>query len=187
VSNDNPQDDLRARWQGQRGESAVSLEAIRARAAGFERRIRTRNIREYFAASGVVVWLAASILILEPVFPLRVAFLLMMASAVIFMWQLHRRASSRLAPADLGRTACIDFLRRELERQRDAVRSVWYWGILPATPGVLLVVIALLFAPHGVMWSPLFGAWFGIGFFVIGRLNQRAAQRLQREIDQLHE
>ena len=63
---------------------------------------------------------------------------------------------------------------------------MWYWGILPATPGVLLVVIALLFAPHGVMWSPLFGAWFGIGFFVIGRLNQRAAQRLQREIDQLH-
>jgi hypothetical protein len=59
---------------------------------------------------------------------------------------------------------------------------VWYWGILPATPGVLLVVIALRFAPHGAIWLPLFGAWFGLEFVVIGRLNQRAAQPVQPEI-----
>jgi hypothetical protein len=43
------------------------------------------------------------------------------------VYQLHRKASSAGAPADLGWKSCAAFYRAELERQRDALRSVWKW------------------------------------------------------------
>ena len=65
----------------------------------------------------------------------------MIAGALTVMFELHRRGSARTAPADLGLSTCIDFHRKSLERQRDALRTVWIWYLLPFVPGLAIFEI----------------------------------------------
>jgi hypothetical protein len=104
----------------------------------------------------------------------------------LILYELRKRASPRTLPQDLGLTSSVEFLRKELERQRDARRTVWRWYLSPALPSVLAFTIGFYFLPRGgLVLASIIGAMFAVDFAVIAKLNERAARRLQRQIDEL--
>jgi len=176
--------DPRSLWQDQKVEKVVlSLEEIRLRAARFERRIHSRNVREYVA--GVVV-IGLFTLQLSRAHGWRLTPpALVIAGTLYVLFQLHRRASARPLPADLGRQASIAFHRAELERQRDAIRGVWHWYLLPFVPG-LAAGLAVTAIDHGInaTWNKT-AAVFVLVFMGIWALNRRGARTLTRKIEEL--
>jgi len=178
--------DLRARWQSQPGDDGkIPLGDIRVEAQSFQDRIRRRNTREYFASSVTILIFVLEILFIPFPLPVRVALLLWIAAIVNFMFQIRKRGSQRALPEDLG-ASCLDFHRRELERQRDGLESFWRWGLLPAVPGTVVLVISIAFARPGAWIVSLIFTAFAVAFFIFfAQLNRRAARRLQRKIDDL--
>ena len=184
MPNNEMDNDLRARWQSQPGDDGkMPIGDIRVEAQSFQDRIRRRNTREYFASSVTILIFVLEILFIPFPLPVRVALLLWIAAIVNFIFQIRKRGSSRALPADLG-SSCLDFHRRELERQRDALASFWLWGVVPCLPGGAVLAIAISFARPGAwIMSLIFTALFVafLGFFA--QLNLRAARRLQRKIE----
>ena len=100
--------------------------------------------------------------------------------------QPQKPAAPRALPANLG-SSCLDFHRRELERQRDALRGFWSLVLPPFLPGglVLIISLALQPGPKGLIRALIVTAFFASLFTFFAKLNQRAARRLQRKIDEL--
>jgi uncharacterized membrane protein YecN with MAPEG domain len=166
----------------------INVEKMQMRAEKFQRAIWWRNAHEYVAAGFVVVVFALHALDDASTLIMRIGAMLAVAGMLYVVWQLYRRASSkRPSPSTLA-DACVPFHRRELERQRDALASVWRWYLAPLVPGLIVMLVAApLEAGRG--WATA-AAFFGIGallFVGIGILNQRAARHLQDEIDALDE
>jgi hypothetical protein len=182
-------------WQSQPTEPPrIRPEELRKKMNKFERRIFWRNVREY--AAGVLViaifgyyeWRFRALLV-------RLGSGLIIAGTLYVMYQLHQRGSTRPAPADLGLSTCIDFHRKSLERQRDALRTVWSWYLLPLVPGLLVLMIGSILSQWAAHPGNL--GQFAIGilasqgiipavFFAIWKLNRRAAEKLQTQIDELN-
>jgi hypothetical protein len=194
MTNESSSSDVRDLWQSQPTEPPrISLEDFRGKMRKFERKIFWRNLREYAAGAFVVVCFG----FYEWKFPallLRIGSGLVIAGTIYVMFQLHRRASFRSAPADLGLSPCIEFHRQALERQRDALRGIWSWYLLPFVPGLAVfftgtAVSQWTFHPVG-MGSLLKGYGIVVGlsaavFFAVWKLNQRAADKLQAQIDEM--
>jgi len=170
-------------WQGQETEKmTITLDEIRFKATRFERRIHWRNMREYMAAAVVVAIFAANAWRqhgwdrLPP--------LLLIAGTLYSMFELSRRGANAM-PAEAGMTACLDFYRRELERQRDALRSVWRWYLLPLVPGLA----ATLIVSRGIAVAKLIAiaALFALVLGGVWGVNQWAAKKLERKIRDLAE
>ena len=176
-------EDIRNIWQDQPVENTpMPLEEIRRKARRFEKRIKSRNLREYAgAAIGIAAYTFYFFKFDSPV--IRAGCVLVVAGVLYVVVQLYKRASPGTLPADLAFTASLEFHRRELVRQRDLLRSVWRWYITPIVPGLIVFSAGIL--PHrvaGMVGSVLvFLAFFG---FVVW-LNQRAAVRLDRQIAEI--
>ena len=163
----------------------MSLEEIRQKAEGFQKTIRNRSLREYvasafvFAGSGYFMWR----------FPeLRLAVGLLLAGTIYVLYQLHTRGAAKTVPASLALDTCLEFHRRELERQRDLSRDVLKWYLLPFVPGLLAVVAvtALHLPPEKwIRLLPFILLWAAM-FYAVWRLNKRGADKLQRRIDELN-
>jgi drug/metabolite transporter (DMT)-like permease len=160
----------------------MPLEEVHARARKLRRRVRFRNLREYAAAAvAMVVFGLSTRSVPNPV--MRIGAGLMIAGMLYVVYQLHKRGSSREITGD-----CLEYYRRELERQRDAVSSVWRWYLGPMIPGLLVIALGSLHKSRstGHTWFVLvYLAVCGPAFYGIGKLNQRAGRRLQRQIDEL--
>ena len=170
----------------------MSVAEVQARAGKFQRRIKNRNAREYVAAAMVVAffgfefWRAGDLLV-------RTGFVLAMAGVVYVVWQLHARGSSKTVPQDAGLSSYVDFQRRELERQRDAIEErVWSWYLAPLIPGMAVLLTA--FGRANPKHTPYI--WLIVGIeallmgamcFWIAKLNSAAARKLQVQIDELDE
>lgn len=164
----------------------ISIEELRAKASKFQTRIRWRNLREQ-AACGLVIVLFASRFFKTPQMVPRISFGLIIAGAMYVAWYLHAWGSAQPLPSDLGRDSCMEFHRRELERQRDLLRDIWKWYIGPFIPGFALFAGWLIVnVPAERRWRP---AAFAVGcaafFWGIGWLNRRAARCLDRQIGEL--
>jgi hypothetical protein len=193
MNDESPQDrELKELWQNQKTEGVrMSVAEIQASAGRFQRRIQGRNLREYVAAAAVVVffafefWRAGDVLV-------RAGFALLIAGMCYLAWQLHARGSWSALPRDAGLSTYVEFKRRELERQRDALSSVWRWYLGPLVPGLVVLMIAFGRAnpghlPHMWLAVGVYGAAVAALFIWIGRLNSAAARKLQKEIDELDE
>jgi Flp pilus assembly protein TadB len=185
MANEPLPDDLRELWRQQPLENiAMALEDIRARAARFERRINRRNIREYFAGLiGAAIY--AYYIWKFPNAFMRAGSAMIIAGVLFVMWRLYRHGRVARLPQDLGLNASLDFHRRHLVRQRDLLRSVFWWYLLPMVPGLLVFLKGSLGA-RGFQFrqTPFLGMI--VGFFVwIWWINQRAAKRLDRQIAEL--
>ena len=150
-------------WQGQAAEGrAMSLDELRRRSRQLERIIARRNRRESIA--GVVVIIVFGWIAWYSRGPLvRVGAALAMAGAGFIIYYLRRWAAARSLPADLALTSSLQFHRCELERQRDLLRSVWTWYLLPLVPAA--VVLNLGFAlerPHRLSRASVSGSG-GVG------------------------
>jgi hypothetical protein len=180
-------DDLRRKWQSQPDEGGkMPLEEIRVEAQRLHDRWRRRNIREYIAATITALIFLLEILFINFPLPIRVALVLFILGLPVFVYQLHKRAAPRALPTNLG-SACLDFHRGELERQRDALQSSRAVVVLPFLPGALVLTISIAFGPRpqGLIMALIVTAFFAAMFTFFAKVNQWAARRLQRKIDEL--
>jgi hypothetical protein len=179
----NPRDP-RGLWQSQEEENVtISLPDIRRLAARFERRIWWRNLREYVAGAVVIGIFAIRLRLLHGWD--RLPAVLVIAGASYVLVQIHRRGSARPVPADAGARASIQFHRLKLERQRDALRTVWRWYLLPLVPG-LAATFAEAALKRGVNATLIGSIVLGTVLFVgIWALNRWGARKLDRKIQEL--
>jgi len=180
-------DDLRNLWQNQEVEEVrISVDELRVKAAKFQGRIRWRNLREQAACLFVITAFGAMSLKIHQAVP-RISFALIIAGAIYVAWHIQKWGAPKILPADLGRASCVGFYRDELERQCNLLRSIWKWYLGPLIPGMSLFVL------YGIWVTPSHRRWFPIAyavaaaafFWLIGRLNQRAARRLEEQIAEL--
>ncbi|HWK40921.1 MAG TPA: hypothetical protein VNR60_03240 [Croceibacterium sp.] len=171
--------------------AAPALEDVRAGADKLYRFVRWRNIVEYAACVLVVVGFSSYIFWLPHLLQ-KVGSALVVVAVFYVAWQLHRRASA-VAPDSAGAMPILEFARGQLVRQRDALRSVFWWYLLPFVPGLLLISVgteseragetSAIVMPgigEGVMLACMGAVFAGIWWF-----NQRIARKLQTRIDEI--
>lgn len=141
---------------------------------------------EYISAAITALIFLLEILFINFPLLIRVALVLFILGLLVFVYQLRKRAAPRALPANLG-SPCLDFHRQELERQVAALQGFWLWVVPPFVPGavVLIISIALGPRPQGLIMAAILTAFFASLFTFFSKLNQRAARRLQRKIDEL--
>jgi hypothetical protein len=180
-------DELRNIWQSQEVEDMkMSIEELRAKASRFQTRIRWRNLREQVSCAIVIVSFASMFFRIPAAVP-RISFLLIIAGALYVAWHIQAWGAGRALPSEMGGTNCLDFHRRELEKQRDLLRGVWKWYLGPLAPGLALFVgWGIVIAQPDRRWFPaVFAVLSAAAFWGIGWLNHRAARGLDRQIDEL--
>jgi hypothetical protein len=185
-------DPLQTLWCQQTEETfTMSMPEIHLRAARFQSRIRLRNTTEY--AAGVLVlgifgWVAHSVP--EPLVQLGSG--LIIAGAIYVLWKLHVLAGAA-ARTDLDQAVSLaDFHRSQLQRQRDALATVWRWYLAPFLPGMLVFMGATtLFGDTGSpMLARLISFAFSAGlmaamFIAIAWLNARGVKQIDAQIAEL--
>ena len=180
--------DILRLWQEQPATPRhFDIDELRRKAQRFERGVRRRNLREYVAC--VLVAAAAiyfAIVRDEPV--TRLGCLVLLTGTAIAAWQLHRRtAIDARDPARLAAPLATHY-RDELCRQRDALRSVGWWYVLPLLPGPELMLLGRHLAGHLPISKPgdlaIFLLMPIVGLLVL-LLNLHGARQLQRRIDAL--
>lgn len=178
-----PDSDPQQLWQSQPAEAlTLSLDELHRRAQRFHRRIVWRNAREYLAAVFVIA------ILLPHLWRDRgwqlLATVLLIAGVAYIVVQLYRRGARPL-PAGAEAQTWLDFHLSELARQRDALRTVWKWYLLPMLPGLLTVPIAMYAAGRGVLPILINLAILLVIFGATWRLNDWAASRLDKQIQAL--
>lgn len=177
-------------WQNAASEASFSdPAACAARASKFERTIRRRNLIEYAAGAFVIVLFTASSVgaAFKGEWLIALSMALTVIGAGFVMWGLHRRASNLdRRPED----PCVLHLRRQYERQFEALRDVPKWYLGPLIPGMALFYLAVVLGTAEVTgWvEALRGialpvvATIGL-FSVIALANWIAARSLRRKIE----
>lgn len=165
---------------------APSLEEVRRGADKFYRYVKWRNRVEYVACVIVVVAFSIYVFWLPHVLQ-KVGSALVVLATFYVGWQLHRRASAE-PPEKAGTMPLLAFARAQMVRQRDALRSIFWWYMLPFLPGLLLVIIGG--GARGTAVEDRGGGWIAIVvmlamFAFLWWINQVAARKLQRHIDEI--
>jgi hypothetical protein len=179
-------DDLQALWQSQsRGETTMSIAQIRTMSQSLERRVTRGLRREYVAA-----WIAAALFgfygWIGPTATIRVGASLVVVAVLFTAHQLRLRGATVPLPADLARTSALDFYRAQLVRQRDLLRSVWWWGLLPAVPGLLVLQVGQARShPELITGHSALGVFLIVVMVGVHVLNRHVATRIQRRLDRL--
>ena len=182
----------------------MTVAQIHANAGKFERRVRIGNAGEYIAA--IFVILAMGEMALTGGFGLhlhpgpspfvhdwwvRVGARPRRGGDLIVVWQLRQRASLRAPLA--SSESLVDAYRAALVRRRDALRSIGVWYLGPLLPGLVVLMTGLfLHAPPNPSFARvahfidfLVSLLFAAMFALVWLINQRGADRLQRQIDEL--
>jgi voltage-gated potassium channel Kch len=164
------------------------LKEVRAGADKFYRAIRWRNLIEYAACAVVVVSFGAYAFTL-PTLLQRFGSALVVLATFYTVWQLHRRGSAE-APEMAGTMPLYAFLRAQLVRQRDALKAIFWWYLLPFLPGMALLMAGSLDAPDthpdGASWRDAVGLAVMAAIFIgVWWLNQLGARKLQKHIDEI--
>lgn len=184
-------DAVRAAWRSEDEELyIVSVEKLRARAEQLSAGVHRRNLAEY-CAGALVAAIDSYYFFHFSSLLARVGSALMLAAIAWIVLHLRQHGSTGLMPTQGLRS--LDFLTGELMRQRDLLRNVWNWYLLPLIPGMTLFLLGL-HEIKGASGSPLVSerailrtvAACVIGFALIAFANNRAAGRLQRQIDHLN-
>ena len=163
---------------------SLSVDNFFRDAQEFERRIRQRNRWEVLAGVLVILGMGGGVW-RGPNLVARAGCSLVMAGALFIIYRLRTRAVPGSIPLDAPRAQAVAAYRRELEVQRDLLRTVTSWYLLPLLPGaaVLMLGQALAMAQPA---PPLRMLVFFLLFCILTRqLNQRGARKLQDKIDGL--
>jgi hypothetical protein len=182
------QNPMQKLWQDQPLEGIkMSAKELRLRAGKFERRIRWTNMRET-VASLIAVGLFVYFLATSHDWLSRITFGLFIVAMLWIVGALYRKGSAKKLPEGADTQAGVRFYRAELERQYEVVKNVWWWYLAPLVPGFVVYTIGF------AVKFPRPGAWAGLAvmdvivagmFYVIWRMNMRAARCLRRMIQEL--
>ena len=184
--------DPKALWKGQAmTPQTLTTELLETRSRQLDDRIGKRNRWEYLAGliGGVATLvLGLFVLLSGPLDPSAITtgagFLLLAAGSVIATLQLRRKTGGTSLTD--GAQSTLGGYRAELVRQRDALRSVLLWYVLPFVPGFLLIYSSVLFAPGGLVWGALIPAGITIAFLAwVYHANRKAADCIDTEIADL--
>ncbi len=185
-------DPLRELWATDTGDKfTMSISNLTARSNRFQSRIVRRNLTEYLAAAlvvGVFGWLAYIV----PVWSIRIGAVLIIAAALYVGWKLRQIGSASAAPNLASAQTLANHHRDELIRQRDALKSVWRWYLLPFVPGMLVFILGTSFETGAdvPLWVELATSAVSLGFvgaifYGVHALNAHAANKLEAEIEAL--
>lgn len=160
-----------------------SLQQLRRDASIFRNMIVRRNLLEYaagaimIAAFGYVAWaLPANII-------MRTGCALLVLGTVVVMVQLHRQRSIGALPSSELALPYAAYLRHQLMRQRDALRSVSRWYIGPIVPGSIVFMLGTQPSPTDFPW--IAASIFFLVMVAVTTTSHDAASELQQKIDQL--
>ena len=165
----------------------MQLDEIHRKAQEFEKKIRWRNLK-LLAAVILIAFLGWRTVIAQHVSE-RIMGGVIIGAGLYVVYQLYKRGSARAVAPDATFATCREFYRAELERQRDALRGIWSWYLGPILGALMAFAMRV---PLAHLDRP--GLWWRMAPFVVlsvlwcfwmGRLTQRAARKLQREIDEL--
>ena len=183
-------DPVKQAWQASVAiAGAPPLEEVRAGADKFYRAIRRRNLVEYAACAFVVV-VFTFLAFTQPHILQRVGDGLIVLATLYVAWQLHRRASAE-PPERAGAMPIYAFLRAQLVRQRDALKGIFWWYMLPFMPGFALSTAGNWLEPTEMPpGGPGLWQWLSLAGMVallagIWWINQVGARKLQRHIDEI--
>lgn len=187
-----PEENARKQWQKQEEVTLPDIKELRSRNSKLYRKVFWRNAVEYAAGALLVVAFGAMLLTI-PLWPVKVASAVSLIAVVYVMWQLHSRASAQRADGEraLGAMPLIGHQRRQLARQRDALASIFSWYLAPFLPGLVLFYAAPFLMLPVERWElPPLNIWLYLGgtlalFGIIWMANKAAANRLQKEIDEI--
>lgn len=182
-------DPLRDLWASEQEETfTMSMADLAAHSTRLHRRVQRRNLTEYLAAGLVIAvfgWMAYMI----PDWSIRTGALLILAGALYVCRKLHSIASTTAFEADRSADTLAQHHRHELIRQRDALRSVWRWCLLPFVPGILVFTIGTSIAAgaHLPVWAAAATAMTGLGitgsvFAAVWALNAFAARKIDAAV-----
>lgn len=131
--------DLKSLWQSLPAETVVlTPEEMKVRAVKFQAKHKRRDIIEY-GAYVVLLGLVGYVLTAQADWQAWVASGLAVFGGIIAMWNYYRFSGAKALPTSQSVDSLLDFMRRELRRQRDAAASAWRWYILPFTPFIIFV------------------------------------------------
>jgi len=194
MTHDHKPDDLQSLWQSMPDTSIkLSVEDLRSRARKLSNRIRRRFIIEYTASIIVIAafaWYATWPKPATPLWP--IANIMVIVGTLVVLWNLHRVSRLRALPASESLDTLIGYHRQNLVQQRDALKSVWLWYLMPFVPGIVLWIAALWVSrPEGPAGDRMAGfliitsCWAAAVFAFLFVLNLLGTARLQRMIDDL--
>jgi hypothetical protein len=168
----------------------MSADDIRRKAKKFQKKVFWENALNYFLGLAGAAFLSFRLVWHGPNALIQLGGGLVVAAVLYMLWQTHRRSSFRRAPAEMGIVSCLEFHRKELERRRDLHRSVWRWGLGPAIPGcvVLMVGIARINPGHVRHWGWTLLAVNTVAILAFAYAwmqSERRAHKLQAQIDEL--
>ena len=132
---------LKSLWQTLPAQRiTITAEQMRARARKFEAKHKRRDIIEYI---GYALFFAAItyMLTVHSDWQMWVASGLAVGGGLIAMWNYNKYAKAKPMPASHSGDKLLNFMRREITRQRDAAASMWKWYLLPAAPFIIFVMI----------------------------------------------
>jgi hypothetical protein len=196
MNNINSSEELRNLWQEQRPESiTMSTEELRQASNLLAKKAGWRNIREYTAATIVVIVYGYYFYKFHTLL-LRLGSGLTIAAALLVALQLYRKGTASNMTMQIDAKNCLEFYRSELVRERDLLFTVWRWYLMPFVPGISLFLLGLFQLSlgqsalrfHHVSNAVLFGLFAAVcagTFVLIGWANQLAAKQLQKKIDAL--
>jgi hypothetical protein len=171
-------------WQSQALAShPCSIERLARDADALRRTVRRRNRQESGAALMVAVLFGCCAWTMsQPL--MRIGSVLIVLASLVILWHLRYRASARALPPERLALPYLVFFREELVRQRDAVRAVWRWHLLPVVPGMSLLFWGWA-QPDPAAFPWQISAVVIVPFMAVAAMNALAARKLQKKIDQL--
>ncbi len=132
---------LKSLWASQTPSmEPLTPDELRKQARKFRGQIARRNIIEYVAAA-LVIAVFGAFCVFFPDTPSRIGAGLIIAGTLYVVWSLHKRAGAEPQSSADAASCVLAFHRIQLEKQRDALSSVWSWYILPLLPGMLVFII----------------------------------------------
>lgn len=183
--------DVKSLWRNQKTEETVTLENIHRTAERFQQRTRRGLAIEYgvsvfvIAVFGFYIWALPGSMV-------KAGSALCIVGVLGILWQMRKRMAVRRVP-DLSGPGLVEFHRQELLRQRDAVKSAWLWYILPAIPGMVLMMLGRWYQLHApgrsLAWDheviALCAVIILLGLGIIRLLQVLRVAKLQSKIDEL--
>jgi hypothetical protein len=157
----------------------LTLDNLDAQARTFQRTIWWRNARE--SSVGVVLIAINGYRVMTSDFDSAAMWLspaLAVAGLAVVLYMLHVKAGSRRVPDGLDSKALLHFHRGEIARQRDMLRAVPWWYLLPLAPGI----VAGTLAKWDPVSTPLALLVVGALFYGIARLNAWGARWLDGKL-----